>query len=127
MGLGVRDSMIRLQERLGTLDARILVMAMLIQRETGGNLAETLGTIGTIIRERIDFRSQVQVLTAEARLSALVLSLLPPGLFAVLRVVNPGYLESLVGTSTGTRLIAYAGLSLVVGILWLRRIAAIEV
>ncbi len=127
LGLGVREGMIRLQERLGTLDARILVMALLLQRETGGNLAETLGTIGTIIRERIDFRGQVQVLTAEARLSALVLSLLPPGLFAVLRVVNPGYLESLVSTSTGTRLIAYAVMSLVVGTLWLRRIAAIEV
>lgn len=127
LGLGMREGLVRLQDRLGTLDARILVMALLIQRETGGNLAETLGTIGTIIRERLDFRSQVQVLTAEARLSALVLSVLPPGLFAVLRVVNPGYLESLVSTAIGTRLITYAALSLVVGILWLRRIAAIEV
>jgi tight adherence protein B len=127
LGLGVRDGLLRLQARLGTLDARILVMALLIQRDTGGNLAETLGTIGTIIRERIDFRGQVRVLTAEARLSALVLSLLPPGLFAVLRVVNPGYLESLVSTAIGARLIAYALISLVVGTLWLRRIAAIEV
>lgn len=126
LGLGVREGLARLQDRLGTLDARILVMALLIQRDTGGNLAETLGTIGSIIRERLDFRSQVQVLTAEARLSALVLSLLPPGLFAVLRVVNPGYLESLVGTSLGTRMLVYAAGSLLIGILWLRRIAAIE-
>ena len=126
LGLGMRDGLTRLQERLGTLDARILVMALLIQRDTGGNLAETLNTIGTIIRERFDFRSQVQVLTAEARLSALVLSLLPPGLFVVLRVVNPGYLESLVSTTIGMRLIAYAIVSLVVGMVWMRQIAAIE-
>lgn len=125
LGLGLREALQQLQQRLGTADARMLVMAMHIQRETGGNLTEVLGNIGTIIRDRIEFRGQVRVLTAEARLSATVLSLLPIGLLLVIRVVNPGYLESLTSTTTGPRLLLYAAGSLALGMLWLRRIATI--
>lgn len=127
LGVDVRTALANLQTRLGTMDARMLVLALLIQRETGGNLAEILGNISQVIRERLEFRNQVDVLTAESKLSATVLTVLPLLLFLVIRTVNPSYISSLTDTRAGMLMIAYAVVSLSIGTVLLRRMAAIEV
>lgn len=127
LGVDVRQALEDLQERLGTLDARMLVLAMIIQRESGGNLSEILGNIADIIRERINFRGQVGVLTAEGRLSAVFLTGLPILLFLIMQLINPSYASTLTGTPMGQYMITYAVVSLVVGFFVLRRIADIEV
>ncbi|MEN9508013.1 MAG: hypothetical protein RLZZ621_576 [Gemmatimonadota bacterium] len=127
LGVDPRTALANLQDRLGTIDAQMFVLALLIQRETGGNLAEILGNIAQIIRERVEFRNQVEVLTAESRLSATVLTVLPLLLFVVIRVLNPSYLNSLIETRAGLQMILYAVVSLGMGTIVLRRMASIEV
>jgi tight adherence protein B len=126
LGGDTRDALDGLQARLGTLDARLLVLAMQVQRETGGNLAEILATIGQVIRERLEFRAQVEVLTADARLSAVVLAALPLVLFVGVRAMNPAYMAPLTGTPAGRWLVGYALTSLAVGTLVLRHMARVE-
>ncbi len=126
LGIDVKQALLGLQERLGTLDARMLVLAMLIQRETGGNLAEILNNISRMIRERISFRDHVNVLTAESKLSATILSLLPVLLYFVISYSNPEYMNDLTSTSTGKMLLAYAGASLVVGFFMLQKMSKVE-
>lgn len=127
LGADPREALDGLQARLGTLDARLLVLAMQVQRETGGNLAEVLATIGQVIRERLEFRAQVDVLTAESRLSALVLALLPPVLYVGVRAMNPAYVAPLADTPAGRLLVGYGVVSLLVGTLVLRQMARVEV
>jgi tight adherence protein B len=127
LGMDVRQALQGLSDRLGTLDARMFVLAMLIQRETGGNLAEILGNISTVIRERINFRAQLDVLTAESKLSAVVLTLLPVAMYFVIKVTNPDYMKPLTETDVGKSMLLYAGISLLLGYLVLRKMSKIEV
>ncbi len=127
LGMDVRQALQGLSDRLGTLDARMFVLAMLIQRETGGNLAEILGNISTVIRERINFRAQLDVLTAESKLSAIVLTLLPVVMYFVIKVTNPDYMRPLTESDIGKSLLLYAGISLIFGYLVLRKMSRIEV
>ncbi len=127
LGIDTRQALDNLQGRLGTLDARMFVLAILIQRETGGNLSEILGNISTVIRDRINFRGQVDVLTAESKLSAVVLAAIPIGMFFFIRFVSPDYAAQLTDTEFGQSLILYGVVSLVIGFFWLRRVAHIEV
>src|SRR5206468_11206750 len=76
-------------ERTGVLEMKIFVMAMLIQRQTGGNLSEVLERLAALIRERIRLRGQISTMTAEGRLQAEVLLVLPSLMYAVMRALNP--------------------------------------
>lgn len=127
LGVDVRQALTGLTERLGTLDAKMFVLAIVIQRETGGNLSEILGNISTVIRERINFRQQLDVLTAESKLSAVVLTLLPVVMYFVVRASNPTYLEPLTQTDTGKLLLLYGFVSLSLGFVVLRKMSSIEV
>jgi tight adherence protein B len=127
LGVDTRQALDNLQRRLSTLDARMFVLALLIQRETGGNLSEILGNISTVVRERINFRAQVGVMTAESKLSAVVLSAIPLGMYGVIRFMSPEYATELTETSFGRSLLMYGAVSLTIGFLWLRKIARIEV
>ncbi|MES3032398.1 MAG: type II secretion system F family protein [Gemmatimonadota bacterium] len=127
LGIDVRQALNGLTERLGTLDARMFVLAIIIQRETGGNLSEILGNIASVIRERINFRQQLDVMTAESKLSALVLTMLPIVMYFVVRASNPEYLQPLTTTDTGKLLLLYGFVSLGVGYVFLRKMSTIEV
>ncbi len=127
LGIDTRQALDNLQNRLGTLDSRMFVLAILIQRETGGNLSEILGNISTVIRDRITFRSQVDILTAESKLSAFVLAAIPIGMYFFLRFVSPDYAAQLTDTELGRNLLLYGVVSLIVGFFWLRAVAHIEV
>jgi len=99
----------------------------LVQRETGGNLAEILDQIAKVVRGRFKFERKVRSLAAEGKMSAWVLSLMPLGLVAMLAITSPNYLPILLKVPVGHKLI-YAAVALAaVGIFWIRRIIRIEV
>jgi tight adherence protein B len=127
LGIDTRQALGNLERRIGSLDGRLLVLAITVQRETGGNLSEVLSRIADLIRQRIAFREQVGVLTSEARASAKILAALPIGLFLILMVVSPDYASELTGTPSGRAMLAYGATSLAVGFVWLRRLSRIEV
>jgi tight adherence protein B len=127
LGVEVRSALLRLQERVGTTDIKMFVTALLIQRETGGNLSEVLGNIAVLMRERVAFRGQVETITAEMKASAKVLTALPIGVFAMVYATTPEYMQPLLTTSTGHTLLAYAIASIVVGYVVLSKMAKIDI
>ena len=102
-------------------------MAIEVQREVGGDLAEILEIIAGTIRERERLRRHIRALTAEGRLSGIVLGVLPFGMAGFLLWRNPNYLEPLYTTSMGLFMIGGAAFLMVVGTLWMRKIVRIEV
>lgn len=126
LGVDMRQALLGFQERLGTVDARMVVLALLIQRETGGNLVEVLTNIAGVIRERIKFRDQVSVMTAESKASAYLLSLLPVVMFFGIRASTPEYTRVLTDTSDGQALLLYGVISLTVGMVLLNRFSRVE-
>ena len=122
LGRDFVEAMSALADRAGSEDFQWVVQAVEIQREVGGDLAEILDTAAGTIRDRTRIRRQVSALSAEGRMSAWVLMILPFGLAAVMAVTNPKYLSPLFQTGTGLGLLAVAGALLAVGGLWLRHI-----
>ena len=116
-----------LAARIPLTDLRYLVIAVLIQREAGGNLAEILGNISHIIRERLKLVAQVRVLSAEGRMSAWVLGLLPFGVMLVMVLTSPTYISMLWTDPTGVRLLWYGAGMLLLGVLWLRKLIHIRI
>jgi tight adherence protein B len=125
-GLPFDDSLLALAERMASTDARILVTAITIHRQVGGNLAEILDNIAFMVRERFKLRRQLRVITAQGRLSGYVLAALPIVLGLALWVLNPEYMLPLLQEDTGRYLLAGAAVFQVVGYLWIRRILDIE-
>jgi tight adherence protein B len=127
LGLPLEDALDGIAERTRSTDFAWVVMAIRIHREVGGNLAEVLTNVAETLRERERLHRQVEVLSAEGRLSAYILGGLPP-LFAIyLVLVRPQYLEVLYTTSIGIVLLVLACILMSVGIAWLRRVVRVEV
>lgn len=126
-GNDLRRAMLGLLHRVPSVTMMALVTSVLVQKETGGNLAEILKQISTVIRGRFRFHRKVKTLSAEGRMSAWVLALVPLSLFATISVTTPDYLPVLVDDPRGQKLIIYGMVSGVLGILWIRRILRIEV
>jgi tight adherence protein B len=112
--------------RMESEDFVWVIQAIAINREVGGNLAEVLDGVGHTIRERGAIRRQVQALSAEGKLSALVLMLLPVGIVGFLSLTNPGYLLKLTHNVIGYGLIGLAGVLMLVGALWLRKVVSFK-
>jgi tight adherence protein B len=127
LGRGTDDALEALAQRVGSPDFMWAVLAVNIQREVGGNLAEILDNVADTLRERATMRRQVRVLTAEGRLSAWVLALLPMAIAAYMTIVNPEYIGLLVTTKLGWFMLGIAAFLLVAGILWMRKIVDIDV
>jgi tight adherence protein B len=126
-GLDVRWALKALVSRMPSISLMAVVTTVLVQRETGGNLAETLQTISGVIRARFKFQRRVRTITAEARMSAWVLILVPFFLFAVLFISNPEYIRILIVEPVGKKLIL-AGLTLLtLGSLWIRRMLNLQI
>jgi tight adherence protein B len=126
-GVPLHDALTNLALRVPLTDLRYLVTAVLIQREAGGNLAEILGNISHIIRERLKLVAKVRVLSAEGRMSAWVLGLLPFGTAAVMMFSNPAYISLLWTDPVGRKMLWYGLAMLVIGALWLRRVTHIHI
>jgi tight adherence protein B len=126
LGADTRVALLAMQERVGTLDAKMFVTSLLIQRETGGNLSEVLSGLATLVRDRGALRGQVDTLTAEPKFAGRVLALLPVlGFFALLYLNRPMMIPMLT-TTTGRYILLYAAGSIAVGYFVLMKIADIE-
>lgn len=126
-GIAMPDALMNLATRVPSTDLRYFVIAVLIQRETGGNLAELLSSISAIIRDRIKLMGQIQVLSAEGRLSAWILSLLPFGAALMIQLTNPKFLEVLYTDPAGRKMLVVAGVMMLLGIFAMRKIIRIRV
>jgi tight adherence protein B len=127
LGRPAEDALEALADRVGSTDFRWAVLAVNIQREVGGNLAEILDNVSDTLRERAQMRRQIRVLTAEGRLSAWVLAILPFTLAIYMLAVNPDYIALLVTTQVGLIMTGVGGVLMVLGILWMRKIVNIDV
>ncbi len=126
-GNDVRRAMLGLLSRVPSVTVMALVTSILVQKETGGNLAEILEKISIVIRGRFRFQRKVKTYSAEGRMSAWVLAMVPLVLFVTLWFVTPDYLPVLLDDPRGQKLIAYGCFSGVAGIFWIRKILRIEV
>jgi tight adherence protein B len=126
-GVPMSEALHNMADRIPLTDLRYLIIAVLIQRESGGNLAEILGNISQIIRGRLKLAGQVRVLSAEGRMSAWVLGALPFAVGLAMAVLNPRYLSLLWLDPIGTKLLWTAAGMIVFGVLWLRKVIHIHV
>lgn len=126
-GLSQEEALMKMSERVPSQDLRFLVTAILIQKQTGGNLPQILERTTHMIRERSRINGELRVKTAQGRLSALVLVLLPVGLAIAMKIIDPGWLEPLVTEQYGHYMIYYAMVSLSIGALSVYMITRPEV
>ena len=126
-GNDTRRAMLGLLQRVPSVTVMALVTSVLVQRETGGNLAEILERISAVVRSRFKLQRKVKTLSAEGRMSAWILALIPLVLFAVIWTTTPEYLPMLLEDEAGKKMIIYGAVSGIVGIFWVKRIIRIEV
>jgi len=126
-GLPLQDSLLGMADRINLVDVRILVTAILIQREVGGNLAEILDNLSAVVRARFTIRRQIRVYTAQGRLTGYLLALLPFMLFGILYTINPEYMSVLFTDPIGKILVAVALVMQLAGFFWIRKIVNIEI
>jgi tight adherence protein B len=105
LGLPLRDSLSQLMDRVPSLDLRVLVTAILVQKDTGGNLAEILDRTVFVIRERLRIQGDIRVHTAQGRLTGWILSALPVVMLVLTNVINPGYSSVLLRDPLGLKLL----------------------
>jgi tight adherence protein B len=126
-GLPARDALLQLAERMPLPELGFVVTAMLLQRETGGNLVEVLDRTTVVIRERLRIQGEIRIYTAQGRLTGWILSVLPIAMYFLLSLANRGYTRVLLEDPTGRKLV-YAGLFLMVlGSLAIRKIVDVKV
>jgi tight adherence protein B len=127
LGVTMEDALRSLTERVPNLDLKFFATAIILQRQTGGDLAEILDKIGKLVRERYQIWGQVQALTGEGRLSGVVLLALPPVLFVTVYRMNPEYVMPLFTDPLGKQMLIGGIVSQVVGALVIRKIVNIKV
>jgi tight adherence protein B len=126
-GIAIEDALKSLCDRVPNLDLRFFATAVVVQRQTGGDLAEILDKISSLIRERYRIQNQVKALTGEGRLSGIVLIALPFGLFLVMLYLNPEYVSMLWKTEMGVKMSLFALVMQIFGALMIRKIVNIKV
>jgi tight adherence protein B len=127
LGLPLRDALLNMAQRVPLVDVRFFATALLVQKETGGNLAEILDELARVMRERFRIHREVQVKTAQGRLTAAILIALPIGMLVVMKVLNPGYIDVLFTDPIGPKILAGAALLQIIGSLILWKIVHIDV
>ena len=125
-GMPMPDALRALAERIVVLDARFFVTAVLIQRESGGNLSEVLDNLAGVIRERFRVKRQMRVISAHGRITGWILVCLPPALALVLMSVNPEHRRTMFGDPLGIQMMVAAGVLQVIGTLIIRKIVNVE-
>ena len=126
-GLPVRDALLNLAERVPIVDVKFFVTAVMLQRETGGNLAEILDNLSYVIRERFKIQRQVRVYTAQGRLTMLLLMALPPIIVLIMEVMNPDFIKPLFSDPIGHLLIVVGVILQTIGFFMIRKIIQIQV
>lgn len=127
LGIPLRQALLGMTERIDTMDVKFLVTAILIHRETGGNLAEIIDKISYVIRERFRIQGQLRIFTAQARLTGIVLSLFPVGAAFIIGILNPQYLRPLWVEPIGRTLVVIAVTLQIIGTMVIRKIVRIKI
>ena len=127
LGIPLEDAIEEMTERIPNLDLRFFATAVVLQRQTGGDLAEILDKIGKLIRERFQIWGQIAALTGEGRLSGIVLLALPPALFLVMLKLNYDYVMLLFNDPLGQKMLAAAILMQIIGAFVIKKIITIKV
>ncbi|MEL6983662.1 MAG: type II secretion system F family protein, partial [Actinomycetota bacterium] len=126
LGRELEDALSNVADRLDSADFAWAVMAIGIQREVGGNLSEVLLTVADTMMQRDRLQREVNALTAEGRVSAFILSMMPPGLGAVMYVMNPEYVGVLFSRTIGLILVGLAVVSGLIGLAWMKKVITID-
>ena len=126
-GVTLQQALTNLSERVPLTDLRYFVVAVLIQRESGGNLTEVLGNLSRLIRDRLKLLAKVRVLSSEGRLSAWILGVMPFALAGVMNLVNPAFMSPLWTDPIGVTMVKYTLALMVIGLLMLRRFSRIRI
>jgi tight adherence protein B len=127
LGVTTEEALVHLTERVPSADLDLVVTAMLIQRQIGGNLSEILDNISQTIRERITLKGEVKALTAQGRLSGLIIGILPAGIGAFLLMINPNYLMKLFTDPRGKMMLVYAAVAELIAVVIIRKIITIKI
>ena len=125
-GLPFEEALLGFGDRVDLVDAKILITAILVQREVGGNLSEILETIAETMRARFDLRRQVRVYTAQGRMSGYTLAALPILVGLVITIINPDYMKMLFHESVGRSMLVGAGMLQLFGFIWIRKIVDVR-
>jgi tight adherence protein B len=126
-GVGIAEALKNLANRVECPNLKFFIVSVVIQRETGGNLAEILAKIAALIRERFNLQNRVQVLSAEGKLSAIILITIPFFIALALSIINPGYIKTLIIDPVGKRLVGFAFIMMIIGIFVMKRMIQIKV
>lgn len=126
-GATMVEALQRLGDRVPLTDLRYMIVAILIQREAGGNLSEVMTNVSVLIRQRLKLLGDIRTMSAEGRLSAVILCMLPVVIAAVFTVVSPGYLSSFWADPAGPTMLGVAVVMMALGVLWMRHIVRIRV
>lgn len=126
LGRPLEDAMEMAAERVDSPDFTWVVMAIGIQREVGGNLAELLDTVADTMRARARLRGEVKALTAEGRASAMMLGIMPPALGAAMGALSPGYLDPLFHQTMGKMMLGVATVGVLIGFVWMQKIIKVD-
>lgn len=127
LGLEVRAALLAMQTRVDSVDLKMFITALLIQRETGGNLAEVMEKISGLMRERATLKGEIETLTAESKLSARILGALPFVVFGAVNLLNPGFMKPMLETNAGPWIFAGAAVTVGFGYWIMMRIADIDI
>jgi tight adherence protein B len=121
-GLPLRDSLMQMLDRVPSQDLRVFVTGLLVQKDTGGNLAEILDRIVFVIRERVRIQGEIRVHTAQGRMTGWILTALPFVLLVIINIVDPGYSDVLFRDPTGREMLYVGVVLLLVGGVIIRQI-----
>ena len=123
----MKEALVNLTERVDSLDLKFFVTAVIIQRETGGNLAEIMESIARIIRERFRILGDVKARTAHGRMTGMILSILPIALGVLITMIAPNYMLTFFRDPAGQAMLIVCFVLQVFGFLWIRRVIQIKV
>lgn len=127
LGMDIKDAMINMARRIDSIDVKFFVTAVVVQRETGGNLAEIMENIAHIIRERFRILGDVRSLTAHGRFSGVILSVLPIAMGFLIALIAPDYMLGFIRDPVGQVLLLVALFLQLLGFIWIRRVVNIRV
>jgi tight adherence protein B len=126
LGFPMEKALINMMERLDNNDLELIVSAVLIQRQVGGNLSEILDTIANTIKDRLKIKGEIKVLTATGRTSGMVVGMLPVFLMGVLMVINPGYVSMFFNSAIGIAMLIFAAIMETTGFLIVKKIVNVK-
>jgi len=127
LGTPIEEALSNLNHRVNSDDLELVITAVLIQRQIGGNLAEIFDNISFTIRERIRIKGEIKTLTAQGRISGIIIGFLPVALFCILMLINPDYMSILITTPMGRLIIGSGLFSEFIGLMFIKKIISIDV